>query len=1005
MNRYLLTGLIWVLFVANVLAQSGLGLKFHKPVYHYALSQWTTESGLSSNNINHVAQSNDGYIWISSFNGLLRFDGIAFEQYNIDNISFLNSNGFYGMYQSRSGALYFSTQASGVVLYENNKFSPYVNTEEITPAVRSMFEDSKGMIWIGSNNNGLFLVENDTIRRVSHQLLDNETIFAITEGAAGEIIVGTGTKGIVIIENEVFTSIRVTNGLISDLVKCFKWVEEELLIGTVGGISSLKSGKIEDYPYMVGTEINSIEDDKNGDLWFATELGLGRVEENNFEFFSEDEGLPSRQISSLMFDTEDNLWISTKKSGLLRLKYSNFTNITEDDGLSLNRVNVIIEDGKGNYLVGTDNGSVDLIEKDRIKHVALQSQLNNVSVKDMLIDQEGALWVATYAGVIKKTSSREILYNIKDGLSDIQARVLHEDRDGSIWVGYKNGGLVKIDGEKITTLDRSDNLGSNYILSIDELDDGTILVGTHSGGLNFIREDKVVNVRYPLNLGDGVLIFNTYVENEDRVWLATNIGLFLYQTSTLEFSQISEVDGLMAETLFDLTEDKLGYFWISSNVGIIRVAKEQLLDFINGNIKNVEAIKYDHNDGLISNECTAAAKSLTNSSGEIWFPTLGGIATVDPTSLTKNEFIPPVYIKSFCLDNECRQELLLNTKVSPGNQRYVIDFTALSFTAPAKVKFQYQLEGFDPDWIETIEEREAVYTNLKPGKYTFKVKASNNDGVWNTKGASFEFVVKPYFYKTPWFYIAIVLVFGGLISIRIYTIRRHNMRLQKLNTELDSFVYSTSHDLRAPLMSILGLVNIAKLDKDPTRLKGYLEKIENSVKKLDSFISDIIDYSRNSRLELILQKVDVKQTIDEVLQSLSYLDAEDRISKRIKIDTNVKSITSDQRRLKIILSNIVSNCYRYHRIDQAGPYIDISVGRKKSEIIFKISDNGQGIEKMHITKVFDMFYRASEDSKGSGLGLYIVKETIDKLGGTIQVESTIEEGTIFFVRFPESVET
>lgn len=1004
MNKYSIAVLLTFFSLAQSLAQSGSGLKSHKPVYHYALSQWTTQDGLASNNINQVLQSDDGYLWVSSFNGLLRFDGVEFERFNIDNISFLNSNGFYSIFQTTNGELLFTTQASGVVSYEDGEFKPLLNSERVTPAVRTIFKDSRGRNWIGSNNNGLFLLENDTIIKVAHELLDDETIFAITEGQAGEIIVGTSGNGIVIIEHGVFTVINESNGLISNLVKCFKWVGEELLIGTVGGISTLKYGKIEAYPYLAGVDINSIESDKNGDLWFATELGLGRAEQSNFEFFTEDEGLPSRQISSLIFDTEDNLWISTKKSGLLRLKYSNFTNITDDDGLSLNRVNVIIESETGNFLVGTDNGSVDLIKDGRITPLNLPPQLNNISVKDLLIDRVGTLWIATYVGVIKKTGSKEILYTIENGMPDIQARVLLEDHKGNIWIGYKNGGLIKMDGENIKEFNRSNGLGSNYILSIDELDDGTIIVGTHSGGLNFIRDDEVIDIRYPLNLGDGVLIFNTYVENSERIWLATNIGLFLYQLTDEKFIQISESDGLKAETIFDLSEDELGYFWISSNVGIIRVSKDQLLEFVNGTLEKIEAIKYDHNDGLISNECTAAAKSLVTNSGEIWFPTLGGIATVDPTSLTKNEFVPPVYIKSFCLDDGCSNDLLLSSEVSPGNQRYVIDFTALSFTAPPKVQFQYQLEGFDPAWVDAGQEREAVYTNLKPGRYTFNVKASNNDGVWNIQGASFEFIVKPFYYQSPWFYIGIIVVFGGLIFARLYTIRRHNTQLQKLNTELDSFVYSTSHDLRAPLMSILGLVNIAKLDKDPTRLKGYLENIENSVRKLDSFISDIIDYSRNSRLEIIMDKFDIRQDIDDVLNSLSYLDPENHIEIRINIDDDVKEIVTDQRRLNIIISNMISNCFRYHRKDSPDPFIDISVFSKDTEVVFEISDNGQGIKNEHLTKIFDMFYRASENSQGSGLGLYIVKETIDKLGGSIKVESTFDEGTTFIILLPLSVE-
>ena len=388
-------------------------------------------------------------------------------------------------------------------------------------------------------------------------------------------------------------------------------------------------------------------------------------------FFTENEGLPSRQISSLIFDTENNLWLSTKKSGILRLKYSNFTNITEDEGLSLNRVNSLLAERDGVYLVGTDNGSVDKIEGDKITHLEFGNKLDNVSIKDLMYDSKGALWLATYAGVIKKTNTSETLYSEEDGLAGHQARVLHEDQEGNIWVGFKNSGIAKMPAagrDKALTFDRSNGLGANYILSIEELEDGTILVGTHSGGLNFIKGDSIIDIQYPAKLGAGVLIFNTYVENSMRIWLATNIGIFLYKINEKTFTQISEINGLKAETIFDITQDDDGFFWITSNVGIIRVAVQQLLNFTDGVIDKIEAMKFDHNDGLISNECTAAAKSLVISKNEIWFPTLGGIAIVDPTSLIKSDFVPPVFIKSLCLDDDCEEAvksdfLVLNHKL------------------------------------------------------------------------------------------------------------------------------------------------------------------------------------------------------------------------------------------------------------------------------------------------------------------------------------------------------
>lgn len=230
----------------------------------------------------------------------------------------------------------------------------------------------------------------------------------------------------------------------------------------------------------------------------------------------------------------------------------------------------------------------------------------------------------------------------------------------------------------------------------------------------------------------------------------------------------------------------------------------------------------------------------------------------------------------------------------------------------------------------------------------------------------------------------------------------HNAQLTKLNKELDRFVYSTSHDLRAPLMSVLGLVNIAKIDKDPGKIRQYLDSIEGSVKKLDNFIGDIIDYSRNSRSEITAEKVYLKELINTIFNSMTYLDPENKIEKRIHVDDNATDIVTDERRLSIILSNILSNSFRYQRKMIKDPFIEVKVSPNNMGIVIDISDNGQGIKKEYQEKIFDMFYRASETNSGSGLGLYIVKETIDKLGGKIQVTSQWNSGTTFSVHIPKS---
>ncbi len=971
------------------------------PIDHYKMIQWTTENGLVSNNINQVFQASNGYIWLTTFNGIMIFDGIRFELFNRDNIPFLNSSAFYSVIETNNHSLLFSSQASGVVEYKSSGFTKFYNTDSLIAGVRVSFEDSKGRVWIGSNNDGLFLLENDQIHEVNYQHLKNTTLFSICEGSDGTLYFGTSDSGLVLYKNGNYSQLTIESGLNSNHVKALKKIKNDLYIGTVGGVSIYDGNELINYPELIDIEINDIAVSPDGDIWFATEVGLGRDHNGTFDFYTEKSGLPSRQISSLTFDTENNLWLTTKKSGLLQMKYSNFINITTGNGLSSNRVNSIIEKKPGVFLIGSDNGAIDRLQDGVFKSVEIDEDLENVSIKDMLFDQHDDLWIASYKGIIQHTLYEDINWNKSVGIADNQARVLHEDRNGNMWVGFKNGGLVKLGkNSEFKLFTRNNGLGSNYVLSIDELTDGTIIVGTHSGGLNFIQQDSVVEKHYPLNLGDGVLIFNTHVEENKFVWLCTNIGLFLFDLNSKTFTQISQKDGMGAETLFDLVFDDRGYVWISSNIGIVHIRKQDILDFVLGKKHKVVSEVFDSSDGMVSKECTVA-KILNTQNGELWFPTLGGIVTVDPDSLRRNSFEPPVYIRKLCVDEDiCYSGSDLNVVVPPGHKRYIFDFTALSFISPTKLKFRYRLDGFDNDWISDVKNRQTVYTNLKPGDYEFRVQVSDYNGTWINNGASINFYVKPLFYQTAWFYIGLIIIVGGLIYLYLSSVRKRNRQLQKLNAELDSFVYSTSHDLRAPLMSVLGLVNIAKLDSEGDKVKEYLDTIEHSVKKLDAFISDIIDYSRNSRLEITKELVNVKKLFDGLFESLTYLDPENKIKWSININPDFTEINIDKRRLSIILSNIISNCYRYSRNYIQQPFIHVNVSGNQREVIFEIEDNGKGINKEHQDKIFNMFYRASEDSNGSGLGLYIVKETIDKLGGSVAVKSEFGSGTTFYVHIP-----
>ena len=485
------------------------------------------------------------------------------------------------------------------------------------------------------------------------------------------------------------------------------------------------------------------------------------------------------------------------------------------------------------------------------------------------------------------------------------------------------------------------------------------------------------------------------------VWVATNIGIYKFENES--FTKVLLDENLKAETIFDIVIEN-DNAWLSSNIGLINVSVSDLDQFIEGNLEKVSGRLFDRYDGMASQECTGATRMTLSKDGNLWIPTLSGVAVLNPKNIGKNVQIPEVYITNLRTDFHERNlhvgEIL---KIEPGILRYEFYFTSLSYSAPPKVRFKYMLSGIDDDWIDAGPAREAIYTNLPKGNYTFNVIATNNDGVWNEKGALLTFYVEPYFYQTTIFYalvvIGFILLIWGIFTWRVRDIERKNSKLRKLNEELDRFVYSASHDLRAPLSSVLGLAEIARLETTIERKDECLRLINSSIKKLDGFINDIIDFSRNQRVELQVENLDIEYEANDVLQELKYLNKGEKIKISVFSEDHNHFMT-DARRLQVILKNLISNAIRYHDLQKENPFIQIEIKYERHKAIISVTDNGIGIESKHLDKIFKMFYRADETSKGSGLGLYIVKETLDKLNGKIEVESKLKKETKFTLTIP-----
>ncbi|MDH4091225.1 MAG: ATP-binding protein [Cyclobacteriaceae bacterium] len=990
--------------------RTNLPFKPDQPLRDLSVSQWNADDGLSSNNLTSVFQSSEGLLWITSFNGFMNFDGRYIDIFDRNNIDILETDGFYSIAEAEDGSLLFGSQGSGILRYAKGEFKRLISKEGTIPkSIRTLLKASNGDIFIGSTNEGLLRLRADTVYKYQQAELAKSTIMSLVEDSRGIIWVATDGYGLFTIEPDRIRLYTQEDGLLSNNIEALSiGPDGNVIIGTNKGLQWWNQKSFGVFEELGRMQINALWVDGWNSIWAGTELGLARLNKDysSFEMLYSKNNTDFVRITSIKPDREGNLWITSNRSGLIRVKETSISNISKPE-LASNRINIIHEGPNGALYVGSDLNVFNICTKDTCRTITVRSLKDGNGVRDIYVENEQSVWLATYSGIIHVDNGHETVYTTSEGMPAEDFRTILKDSQGNFWFGSRSGGLVKFrDGKIIKTYDRDNGLKSNYILATAEARDGSIYVGTHSGGMSIIRPDDSVTTHH-LRMDDaGILLFNIDIDKQGRVWAIANTGPVYFDGDSLR--SIALQQDRRSKTYFDWIDDERGNIFLTTNIGVLQLSKDDILGFTQGKVTQVPTRLLDDADGMNNKECTGATRSTRSATGKIYIPTLGGVCVIDPAMQIRNEMVPPIRISHFKTDRGERSLFQPQTEIEPGTIRYSFRYSVLSYATPGRNQFRTMLQGFDKDWSIPVHDSEVEYTNLPPGTYTFRVIGSNDNNVWNEQGASFVFTVQPFFYQTIWFYALVIGTISALLLLlykwRISFVKKQNEALKKVNAELDRFVYSASHDLRSPLASILGLINVAREDTQWDK-QEYLTLIEKSVKKLDSFIGDIIDFSRNARLEIVPEKIDFETFIKDILEDLRYIENYDKISRTVSVNISTDFYT-DRKRLRIVLSNVIANAIKHHLPEpNRDNYFSVTISQDKHLVVIQVTDNGPGISEKYHESIFKMFFRASGRTAGSGLGLYIVKETVNKLGGKITLASRQGEGTTFTISLPSYAPT
>lgn len=769
--------LIHVFLLLLVCSGTALALDSRRELSRFSQEVWLTENGLPQNTVHSIAQTRDGYVWIGTEEGLARFDGVRFTVFDLRNTPQLKSNYIRTLLADRRGALWIGT-AQGLIRMWDGKFTAFTTNEGLpSDTIQAVYEDREGNLWVATAN-GLGLFKGGALTTfTTKERLIGGSIQALFEDAEGALWIGT-PYGLGRLKDGKFVNYTVRDGLGSNSVRSIQQDRDgRLWFGTLVGLTSFSDGRFTTYTTRDGLpndRIISLHADGEGSLLIGTAQGLCRLSGRRFTGVSAGNGLSTSTILSLFEDLEGNLWIGTESSGLSLLKDTKFTTYTVRDGLSSNLVKSIYEDRGGNTWIGTDGGGLNVLRDGRLTVYTTSAGLSSNIVLALFADEAGNLWAGTPDGLNRFNRGKFTTYTSADGLANNDVRSICADHRGNLWIGTR-GGLSRMKDGVFRTYTEADGLPNDLIATIYEDAKGSLWIGTF-GGLSRFRNDEFTTLTTKDGLSSDAVI-SLYEDSDGTLWIGTNGG-GLNRLKEGQLTAYTTRNGLLDDFVYRVLEDGEQNLWLSCRKGIFHISKKELDDFASGTIASIAPVAYGTADGMMTRECSGGGDPAgwRGRDGKLWFPTIKGVAMIDPERIKVNEQAPPVVIEQIRIDD---QSIAPSEKITlpPGKTRFDFYYTAPSFVAPEKVRFKYKLEGFDKDWIDSGTRRIAYYTNLRPGTYTFRVIACNNDGVWNQTGTSFALYLQPHFYQTYWFYVVGVLGLA-LIVWQLYRLRLRGMKAQ-----------------------------------------------------------------------------------------------------------------------------------------------------------------------------------------------------------------------------------
>jgi ligand-binding sensor domain-containing protein/signal transduction histidine kinase len=966
----------------------------------------SVEQGLSQDIVTSIAQDRHGFLWFATEDGLNRYDGYSFKIYKHDpnDSTSLPANSVGHLYVDNSGVLWIGSPY-GLVQYDENRDIFILRPELINQSVTSIYDDGKGNLWVGTDN-GLNRIDRNRTHVVQYHhdprnsgSLSADSIRAVYRDRSNILWVGT-RNGLNKYDpaRDQFTRYfynerpRVQVNCLADDGRGNLWVGCSLT-----GIRrfSPNTGKVVAYrwqknpPSSLGdNRVFDICVDDRGIVWLGLFLSLDRYDPTTDSFIhyrndpDNPNSLSSNRVYKLFKDNAGVLWIGTWHGGVNRYdpfkqKFVLFRNIPNDPkSLNDNEVLSILEDGSGDTWVGTGGGGLNhyVNASKTFKHFlhnpANTNSIGSNNISAVWEDRQGNLWVGCSDGPLDRFNRERqsfVHYPFKS------VKTIFEDSRGELWLGLIPEGLVRFDPAKKTAMhyrsvpSNPDSLHGLQVWCIYEDRDGDIWLGTWERDVALNRFHRKENrfSHYRFDPGDpysisGNAVRAIYQDHEGFLWFGTwGAGLNKFDPVSGKFTRFSERDGLPNNYIKGILADDHENLWISTEKGLSKF-----------NPRTIVFKNYTSDDGLQGNRFLSGS-CFRGKSGMMYFGGDNGYNVFYPDSIRDNPYAPPVVITSFKVFDKPLQlaQSIFTTKqidLSYSQDAFSFEFVALDYSAPHKNEYAYMMEGFDRDWILAGTRRYAAYTHLDPGAYTFRVKGSNSDGVWNEAGTSILVTIATPYWQTWWFRSLVLIVIAGVLYA-LYRYRVSNLlAVERLRSRIAADLHD---DVGSNLSSIaLGSQLIARKLSLPESERNRLEEIGTTALRTSEMMKDIVwllNPKNDSLDELLLE---MKAVAARMLGGITFTFTGPDKELREKIDLAKK------RNLYLMFKEILNNVVKH----AAATSVIITVRYTSGQLTLIVQDNGLG---------FDV------SARKNGNGLNNLRSRSQQINGTLVLESAPGKGT------------